>query len=747
MHALTRTVLSHRRAVVVIWLLLAVAGAATAKTTIGRLTTSYALAGSPGYAANQRIATLYGNGGAAAPTVAVIMLPAALRIDSRGVAAEAGRVFAAGHAVPHVRIADYATTGDRAFVTADARSTFALVFTPGNQPDTLQPADIAVARAVQAAAPAGWMVHVTGLRQLENTTPARPGNEVIAEAMLGALGALVVLAFVFASVLAVLPLAVAGVSILTTFLVLRAVTEVTEVSFIAEYLIALVGLGVGIDYSLLVVTRWREQRGRGQDPVAAVHAAMASAGRSVLLSGLVVSAALLALLALPVPFLHGLAYAGLLIPLVSAAAALTLLPILLATARRLDWPRRHVTPSPSPRWSGWARGVVRWRWAAAAVGLAALAGLILPLFSVHVGLPRATSLAASGPARAGLDRLLADDVPPGVLTPIEVLSTGDTDVLASRLSRLPGIYAAVAASSPDYKTDGAALITVLPVTEAGQPAGQRTVAAVRSATAHDAAVAGVGGVGVEIIDFTAATYGNLWKMLALIALVTFGLLAVAFRSLLLAAKAIALNFAAVAAATGVLVFVWQDGHGSDALWQVSPTGAITFWAPVFLFAFLFGLSMDYEVFILSRIREEYQATGSTPGAVVAGLGHTGRLVSSAALILALAFLAMSSTPATAIKILATGLGAGILIDATIIRCLLLPALVALFGRWNWWLPTRPTRSRKTAGPGAGAGKRQPENAPQISQSVPACTAGGRDDDGRTPGRHPDDGHHARSVPL
>ena len=349
MHALTRTVLSHRRAVVVIWLLLAVAGAATARTTIGRLTTSYALAGSPGYAANQRIATLYGNGGAAAPTVAVITLPAALRIDSRGVAAEAGRVFAAGHAVPHVRIADYATTGDRAFVTADARSTFALLFTPGNQPDTLQPADIAVARAVQAAAPAGWTVHVTGLRQLENTTPARPGNGVIAEAMLGALGALVVLAFVFASVLAVLPLAVAGVSILTTFLVLRAVTEVTEVSFIAEYLIALVGLGVGIDYSLLVVTRWREQRGRGQDPVAAVHAAMASAGRSVLLSGLVVSAALLALLALPVPFLHGLAYAGLLIPLVSAAAALTLLPILLATARTagLAAAARHAVAEPA----------------------------------------------------------------------------------------------------------------------------------------------------------------------------------------------------------------------------------------------------------------------------------------------------------------------------------------------------------------------------------------------------------------
>jgi len=493
----------------------------------------------------------------------------------------------------------------------------------------------------------------------------------------------------------VLPLAIAGISILTTFLLLRIVTEITSVSFIGEYLIALVGLGVGIDYSLLVVSRWREQRGRGQDPVSAVHAAMASAGRSVLLSGLVVSVGLLALLALPVPFLHGLAYAGLLIPLVSSAVALTLLPILLATAgHRLDWPRRRIARTPSRYWSGWARGVVRWRWASAAAGLAALAVLILPLSSVHIGLPRTTSLAASGPARAGLDTLLAGRVPSGVLTPIEVLARGDTRVLTRRLSALPGVYDAVAPSSPDYRAGGTALITVLPAAEAGQPTGQRTVGAVRSATAHDPAVLGVGGVGAEITDFTAATYGNLWKMLTLIGLVTFALLAIAFRSLLIPAKAVALNFAAVAAANGVLVFVWQEGHGSDTLWQITATGAITFWAPVFVFAFLFGLSMDYEVFILSRIQEEYQATGSTPGAVVAGLGHTGRLVTSAALILGLAFVAMSSAPATAIKILATGLGAGILIDATIIRCLLLPALVALFGRCNWWLPARPARPHR-----------------------------------------------------
>ena len=177
MHTLTRIVLTHRRAVVLIWLLLAVAGAATATTTIGKLTTSYVLAGSPGYTTNQQIAARYGTGGAATPTVPVITLPAGQTIDGHGVAAEAGRVFAAGHAVPHVRIADYATTGDRAFVTAGGRSTYALIFTPGNQPDTFQPADIAAARAVQAAAPAGWTVRITGQRQLENAKPPSKAAE------------------------------------------------------------------------------------------------------------------------------------------------------------------------------------------------------------------------------------------------------------------------------------------------------------------------------------------------------------------------------------------------------------------------------------------------------------------------------------------------------------------------------------------------------------------------------------------
>ena len=172
----------------------------------------------------------------------------------------------------------------------------------------------------------------------------------------------------------------------------------------------------------------------------------------------------------------------------------------------------------------------------------------------------------------------------------------------------------------------------------------------------------------------------------MIAVVTFVLLVRAFRSILLPLKAVLLNVISVAATFGATVLFWQQGYGSDELFDVQSTGAVTFWLPLLIFAFLFGLSMDYEVFILSRMREEYDRTGSTTTAVIEGMGRTGRLVTSAALILFLAFVALTATPGTDVKVFATALGFGILLDATVVRALLVPALVSLFGRWNWWLP-------------------------------------------------------------
>jgi RND superfamily putative drug exporter len=202
---------------------------------------------------------------------------------------------------------------------------------------------------------------------------------------------------------------------------------------------------------------------------------------------------------------------------------------------------------------------------------------------------------------------------------------------------------------------------------------------------------GVGGEPATNADFVDAVYGSFPLMIAVIALTTYVLLARAFRSLLLPVKAILLNILSVAAAWGVLVLMWQKGYASELIWGIPATGSIPSWLPLMSFAFLFGLSMDYEVFILSRMREEYDRTGSTELAVVRGIGRTGRLVTSAALILFLAFTAMASGPDTEVKMFATALATGILVDATVIRALIVPAVVLLMGRWNWWLPRLPAR--------------------------------------------------------
>jgi RND superfamily putative drug exporter len=698
MRTLVGYVLRHKLFVVLAWVVLAVAGAATASHTVSRLTDTYAMPGQPSFAANNKILAMYGTGGGQEPIVPVVTVPQGKSVRDADVQSQLTSIFGAAATAGDARVLDYTTTHDNVFVTADGRSTFALVFTPPNdKQDGLSARDHAVAEAVSAAAPAGWTVRVTGMRELINAAPPKKGAGVVAESMIGALGALVVLLFVFASFLVVLPLLVAGVSILTTFLLLGGLTTMTDVSFIVEYLVALIGLGVAIDYSLLVLTRWREERARGAGREDAVAAAMCAAGRSVVFSGLTVAVALLALVVLRVPFLSSIGYAGVLVPLVSTAVAVTLLPVLLATiGPRLEWPRRRTEASAGRAWRAWASFVQRRRAVAAIVGVAVLVALAIPLLSLRLGEPRTSTLAKTGDARVALGTLTDGGVPSGVLTPIEILVKGDPSSVTAKLADVKGIAALVAPNTPASRRDGTAVVDVLPVAEAGQGAGRVTVRAVRSALDDDPAVLGIGGVGAQSIDAVHAIYGSFPLMLVLIAIVTFLLLARALRSVVLALKAVLVNLLSVAAAYGVLVLIWQDGHGSNAIWGVASTGVITFWVPVFVFAFLFGLSMDYEVFILTRIREAYDRTGSTALATVEGLARTGRLVTSAALILAFAFLAMSTGPQTDTKIMATGLGAGILVDAFVVRTLLVPALVALFGRWNWWLPSPLARLLRVA---------------------------------------------------
>ncbi len=705
MPALTRFVLRHKALVVLFWVVVAAAGVLTISGTTHRMTNNFAMPGQA-FKVDNQIIREYGNGGDQTPYLPVITVPAGQKVTDPATAAATGRAFAAlARAVPGVRIADYATTGDRAFVTRDGRSTYALVYTApvaGFGGSNLGPA---IDHAVTAAAAPGWHVGVTGLQLLQDGQPSAKGTGIMAEAMIGSLGALAILALVFASFLALLPLVIGGISVLATFLAVGGLTEVTGVSNIVEFLIALIGLGVAIDYSLLVVSRWREERAAGRDNVAAVTEAMNHAGRAVVFSGLTVAIGLLSMIVLPVPMLRSVGYGGVLVPLMSVAVAVTLLPVILATVGpRLDWPRLRTERRASRVFSAWAGGVYRHRWIAALAGLGILTALMLPALSLHLGEPGSAAQATGGPAHSALVTLTDGGVPSGVLTPVEVLTSSSAGTVAASATRVPGVYAAVAPGTPDYHRDGTAIVTVIPVAESSVPAGQTTIAALEHSLLGRSHVIGIGGDGASLIDFDHAVYGDFPLMLAIIGVATFLLLTRAFRSVLLAAKAVVFNLISLAAAYGVLTWVWQDGHGSHALWGIPATGAITMWVPLMVFAFLFGLSMDYEVFILTRIREVYDASGDARHAVTEGLGRTGRLVTSAAAILMLSFLSMSTGPQTDLKILATGLGAGILIDAVVVRCLLVPALVALFGRANWWLPAglaKVLRIPAPAGPPAG----------------------------------------------
>ncbi|MGH3751782.1 MAG: MMPL family transporter [Pseudonocardiaceae bacterium] len=684
MERFAEVVLRHRLAVTLLWLVLLVGGFVAVGQLNDRLSFDFSLPGQPGYETEEQLVATYGVS-SADTLIPVLTVPEGETVQDRR--ADVAAVFdTVREQLPQLRVVDLASTGNTKFVFDDGRRTFALV--QGALPTGFGPgAEAALAPVLEQAAAARGLE--TGLTSyvLLSAGGDSAGPSVLVETLLGAGGALLVLTFVFASLLALVPMVIAAISILTTFLLVLGLTELTAVSFVVQFLISLVGLGVAIDYSLLLVSRWREERAHGHDNDTAVVIAMRTAGHAVLASGVTVAISLLALLVVPVPFLRSMGLGGLLIPLVSVAAVLTLLPAMLSSiGPRVDWPRIRREGTASRGWTAWSRAIVRRPWLATGAALVALGLLVAPVLDLKIGQSDVDSLASSGPAFDTVTQLRQGGVGSGVLTPIEVLVPADQAEAAVAAARgVPGVYTAVMGGT----RDGSTLVDVLPRAETVDSDGTAVVDAVRAAVqAATGGKVGVTGSGAAVQDYFSAVYRNFPYVLLIIAVITFVLLMRTFRSVLLPLKAVLLNLASLAAVFGSVVFFWQQGHGSEAVFGIAPTGAITFWLPVIIFAFLFGLSMDYEVFILARMREEYDATGSTSAAVVGGLGRTGRLVTSAALILFFAFAALASSPGTDIKVLGTALGVGILIDATVIRALLVPSLVSVFGRWNWWLPTR-----------------------------------------------------------
>ncbi len=396
MAGLSRFVLRHKLAVALFWLAVLAVGVVASARLSGRLSTQSALPGAPSYQAGQQILREYGNGGPGNPEVAVVRLPPGEPTASPAGRRVLGAAFAAVAAQPSLRVAGYASTGDRAFLTGDPRLSYGLVFTPFTgelSPPSLSPQ---ITAAMRPVLPPGSTVSVTGMNELESGGQARQGFGVLAETLLAGAAALGMLVFVFGSALAVVPLAMAAVAIPACFAALYALAEITMVSVIVQYLAALIGLGVAVDYSLLLVTRWREELAAGHARQDAVTRAMATAGRSVAFSGATVGIGLLSLIVLPVPALRSIGIGGMLVPLISVAVTLTLLPVLLATVGgRMDWPRRRRACAASRAWTWWARLVVRRRWAATLAALAVLGALGAAAAGIRVGDPATSSWPSS----------------------------------------------------------------------------------------------------------------------------------------------------------------------------------------------------------------------------------------------------------------------------------------------------------------------------------------------------------------
>ncbi len=721
MTQLTQFALAHRRLVVLGWVALAVAGGLTASSTTNGLSHSVSAPGTAGTEANERIRRRFGLDGNEQPAIAVLRLPAGQTMRTSAGQTLAARTFEASNHAGHVGVADYANTHDSRLVSADGRTTWALIDMPN--PDIPLGASVLerIQPALRAAAPAGASVTVTGFESLQSAGGGGGGSpSVLIETLIGALGALIILAFVFGSAVAVVPLLMALPSILTTYLLVLGLEQGITVNSLLQYLVAFIGLGVAVDYSLLIVTRWREEREGGLENEAAILASSATAGHAVVLSGVTVAVGLLSLLVLPVPFLRSIGVGSMLIPVVAVIAATTLLPVTLAAwGPALDSKRvRHGSTTFSRAWERWAQIVIRRRWIAGIAGLAIMIALAVPALSLKSGQASANSLAAGGgPAAAAFHEVERQGVPSAVVFPDQILVHGGpaSAARAAAIAReTPGVYTVLSPPTPLFRRGSDVLLSAIPTAEGNTASGKALVGTLRSRLARVPGGVEVGGNTAEVADFNSAVYGNFPVMLAVLSLLVFVLLARAFRSVMLALKAVILNIISLGATYGFLVLFWQEGHGSNLIYGVPAISAIREWVPIVVFAFLFGLSMDYEVFVLARIREEYDATGSTNEAITRALARTGRLVTCAALIIAVSLLSLSVNPDIIVRLIATGLAAGILLDVLVVRTLLVPALVALMGDLNWWMPRRFARLLRLRSAGADVEPTSPPSRVPLS---------------------------------
>jgi RND superfamily putative drug exporter len=705
-----------RRRVVVLaaWLVVAVVLGVLAKQVGTETTDNVTLPGTDSQRATNVLEDHFGSAASSGTNPLVLAAPRGARLTEPRYAKAVERITQAYARDPGVvAVVDPLSPAGRAQLSRDGRIGF-LSLTLRDSPAqlTLDESQHLLGLA-DAARGAGLRVAAGGYLGQDLSQPASGSS-----AGIGLLAAIVVLLLTFGAVVAAgLPLLTAIFGLGTGLSLIALLSQVVQVPSAAPDLATMIGLGVGIDYSLFVVTRHRQQLAEGMAVRESVARAVATAGGAVVFAGATVTIALCSLLLARIPIVTQLGYVSAVAVLVAVLAAITLLPAALSLAgTRID---RLRMPGLKPRpdesrfrapatasgrlhatspWTRWARGVAAHPWPALVVALLAILVLASPVRHLALGQSDTGQLPTDTTARQAYD-LLSEGFGPGFNGPLLVaveVSEGGLDgsapaqlaALGTALAHAPGV---AAVSPPLPSRDGrAALFTVTPRTAPSAAATETLVRGLRATTVPAATrdtrlTAWVGGTTAGFIDLADGISDRLPLVIAVVLGLSFLLLLVAFRSVPVALKAVAMNLLSIGAAFGIVTYVFTHAWSSELIGIDGPSPIVSF-VPLMMFAILFGLSMDYEVFLMTHVRERWEATGNAHEAVVEGLSGTARVITSAALIMVAVFCAFLLNGSPTIKQFGLGMAAAVAVDATLIRCLLVPALLALLGRRAWWMP-------------------------------------------------------------
>ncbi|MCC9305749.1 MMPL family transporter [Kitasatospora sp. RB6PN24] len=680
------------------WLLL-LAAALTAVLHYGQVTSeAVVLPGSDSQAAKDTGDSAFPGSPSGQQPLVLHTAPTAARLDAGAQRTAVEQTAQAVARVPHVvGVTSFLDQGDQSALSADGHTGYLSITLDMSARDITAGTTSAIVAAAAPATAAGLQVTPGG-----NLATAADQQSTDYSEVIGLAAALIVLLIAFRNLVAAgLPLLAGGIGLGITLPAIGLIGHLMDIPSAGQTLAAMIGLGVGIDYTLFCLTRFRELRAAGVPVEEAAARTTAGSGKAVAFAGSSIVAALTGLCLGQLPLLYALALAPAIAVLVAMAVNLTLLPAALALlGHRLGADRTPGAATDRPRgWAAIARAVTARPWRALAAALALLALLALPAARLAFGQIDAGANAAGTDSRTAYTQL-ADAFGPGVNGPLQVTdtlptpATGPTDPrLTSLTSALRQSQGVASVSPAQLASDGRhARWQVFPTTAPSDPATTALVHRLRAttlptATAGSGQVLHVGGVPAAQADLNDRIASRMPLIIGFVLTVAALLLLLAFRSPLVAAKAALMNLLAVGASYGILTAVFQRGHGAHL---IGLHGAVPIpgYVPLLMFAVLFGLSMDYEVFLLSAIRESYLQHGDNRQAVVTGLGRTGRIITSAALIMVSVFLSYLLNDDPVVKMFGIGLAGAVMLDATVVRGILVPATMALLGNGNWWLPRR-----------------------------------------------------------